>query len=184
MLKKITRCLRQAAAQWKKSERGSAAVEFALVAGPFIMVLGTLVETGLMMLTEHAIQSGVQDAARLVRTGQVKSKNLDATAFKASVCNTAGIIINCSTGVTVYVNSAVNFASLASSLPSFTNVGPSTATPNPPVVFTPGSGSQPAAVIATYDWTFSMWGMTPFGNVQGGAARRLVGFAIFQNEPF
>lgn len=184
MLKKIARRLARATAQWKSSERGSAAVEFALVAGPFILVLGSLVETGLMMLTEHALQSGVQDASRLVRTGQVKSKNLDAAAFKASVCNTAGILINCSTGVTVYVNSAVNFASLAAALPSFTNVGPTTQQPNPPTVYTPGTGSQPAAVIATYDWTFSMWGMSAFGNVQGGAARRLVGFAIFQNEPF
>jgi Flp pilus assembly protein TadG len=184
MLKRLASRAALASARWKKSERGAAAVEFALVAGPFILVLGSLIETGLMMLTEHALQSGVQDASRLVRTGQVKAKNLDAAAFKAEICKTAGILINCSTGVTVYVSSAATFSALASSLPSFLNVGPTAAQPAPPTVYAPGSGAQPAAVVATYDWSFSMWGMQAFGNVQGNAARRLVGFSIFMNEPF
>jgi Flp pilus assembly protein TadG len=184
MLKRLACRAALASARWKKSESGVAAVEFALVAGPFILILGSLIETGLMMLTEHAIQAGVQEASRLVRTGQVKAKNLDAAAFKAEICKTAGILINCTASVTVFVSSAPTFAALSATLPSFLNVGPTAAQPTPPTTYAPGAASQPAAVVATYDWIFSMWGMQAFGNVQGNAARRLVGFAIFMNEPF
>jgi len=184
MLKRLARLAKNATSRWRNSEHGSAAVEFAFVAGPFIMVLGTLIETGLMMLTEHALQSGVQDAARLVRTGQAQMSGLTATTFKAEICKTASILIDCTGSVTVYVNSAATYASLAATLPSFLNVGPSgTAQPNP-TSFCMGNPSRPAAVVATYDWNFSMWGMTYFGNVAGNSARRLVGFAIFQNEPY
>jgi Flp pilus assembly protein TadG len=184
MMKNFKDRLATATARWKKSERGAAAVEFALVAAPFVFVLGSLVETGLMMFVEHSLQAGVQNSARLVRTGQVKAKNLDAAAFKAEICKTAGILIDCTGGVTVYVNSAATFSALAASLPSFLNVGPTAANPTPPTVYAPGTTSQPAAVVATYDWKFSMYGMSAFGNVAGGDSRRLVGFSIFQNEPF
>ena len=47
-----------------------------------------------------------------------------------------------------------------------------------------GQPSQPAAVIATYDWNFTMVGMGFLANLPGTSTRRLIGFSIFQNEPF
>uniref|UniRef100_UPI00112F141F TadE/TadG family type IV pilus assembly protein n=1 Tax=Escherichia coli TaxID=562 RepID=UPI00112F141F len=62
-------------ARWRRSESGATAVEFALVAGPFFYVLGCICETGLMLFTEYVIQNSVQEAARLVRTGQVSTSD-------------------------------------------------------------------------------------------------------------
>ncbi len=184
MLKRLTNRLSQAGSAWKKSERGSAAVEFALVAGPFIMILGTIIETGLMLFTEYTLQSSVQDAARLVRTGQAQMGGLTVDQFKQKICDTSNIIIDCSGAVTVYVRSDKTFALLANNLPSFLNVGSSgTAIPNP-TSYAPGGPGCSAAVVATYDWYFSMWGMSYMGNIAGNAARRLVGFAVFKSEPF
>ena len=42
-----------------KSEDGAAAVEFALVAFPFFMIMGCICETGIMLFTEYSIQAGV-----------------------------------------------------------------------------------------------------------------------------
>ena len=171
--------------KFKNSERGSAAVEFAMIAPPFLLILGVIMETGLMMFTEYSIQSAVQDSARLVRTGQAQSGALTAAQFKTAICNTAGVLIDCTGSVYVYVRSDADFATLKTNLPDFNSIGPSLAVGvTPPNCFNPGQPSQPAAVVATYDWYFNMWGMNFLGNIKSNSARRLVGFAIFENEPF
>ena len=185
MLKRFKERVKNRLRKFKNSERGAAAVEFAMVAPPFMLLLGVIMETGLMMFTEYAIQSSVQDSARLVRTGQAQGGAMNAAQFKTAICNTASVLINCSGSVYVYVRSDANFATLKANLPAFNTIGPSLVSGvTPPTCYNPGQPSQPAAVVATYDWYFNMWGMSFLGNFAGNSARRLVGFAIFQNEPF
>ena len=167
-----------------KSENGATAVEFALVAFPFFMLMGCICETGAMLFTEYSIQAGVQDAARQIKTGQAQNASLSAANFKAKICEITGIVIDCETKLTVYVRPAASFTALASAMPSFMNVGAKPdGTPNP-TSYSCGSPEQAAGVIATYDWKFVMPFMTFLGNFGGGNTRRLYGIAIFQNEPF
>jgi Flp pilus assembly protein TadG len=185
MLKRIKDRVTSRLRKFRDSERGGAAIEFAMVAPPFMLLLGVIMETGLMMFTEYAVQSAVADSSRLVRTGQAQGGALSAAQFKTKICDTAGILIDCSNKVYVYVRSDANFATLKANLPAFNSIGPSlTVGVTPPTCYNPGQPSQPAAVVATYDWYFNMWGMSFLGNFAGNSARRLVGFAIFQNEPF
>jgi Flp pilus assembly protein TadG len=167
-----------------QSESGSTAVEFGMVAFPFFMVMGCICETGIMLFSEYAIQAGVQEASREIRTGQAQSASMTAAAFKTKICDLAGIVVDCEGGLTVYVKPANTFSSLNAILPSFMNVGAKPdGTPNP-ASFSCGSASQAAAVIATYDWKFTMPFMQFLGNFDGGKKRRLYGLAVFQNEPF
>jgi Flp pilus assembly protein TadG len=169
---------------WAKSEAGTATIEFATVVFPFIYVLGCIIETGLMLFTEYVLQSSVQDAARQIRTGGAQAASLSAGNFKAKICSRVSIIVNCDSKVTVYVKPATTFANLKATLPSILNVGmKADGTPNPSS-YDCGQPSQPAGVIATYDWTFSLPFMSFLGNINGGAARRLAGIAIFENEPY
>ena len=172
------------AQRFAKSESGSTAVEFSLVAFPFFMLMGCICETGVMLFAEYAIQSGVQEAAREIKTGQAQTAKLSASAFKAKICETAGIVFNCNAGLTVYVKPAATFTVLETILPSYLNVGAKPdGTPNP-TSYNCGAPSQALGVIATYDWDFTMPFMHFLGNINGGAKRRLYGIAIFQNEPF
>ena len=167
-----------------KSESGAAAVEFALVAFPFFMVMGCICETGIMLFTEYSIQAGVQDAARQIRTGQAQNSSLSAANFKSKICEITGIVIDCESKLTVYVRPAASFTALASVMPGYMNVGAKPdGTPNP-ISYSCGSPEQAAGVLATYDWKFTMPFMTFLGNFGGGHTRRLYGIAIFQNEPF
>jgi Flp pilus assembly protein TadG len=185
MLKYVMARLRRARRKYADSEHGATAVEFAMVAGPFFLVLGVIIETGLMMFTEYALQSAVQDTGRLIRTGQAQNSGFSATTFKNAICDTAGVLIDCQNKVTVYVNhSAQTFAQLSALVPSFLTIGPTVSNTTYPVTFSCGAPLQPVAVVATYDWYFSMVGMSYLGNVMSNSARRLVGFAIFLNEPF
>ena len=167
-----------------KSESGATAVEFSLVAFPFFMIMGCICETGIMLFSEYAIQAGVQDAAREIRTGQAQTAALSAAAFKTKICEIAGIVFDCEGKLIVYVKPATTFALLQTTLPSYLNVGSKPdGTPNP-TSYDCGLASQAAAVIATYDWKFTMPFMQFLGNINGNTARRIYSLAIFENEPF
>lgn len=172
------------ARRFRKSESGATAVEFSMVAFPFFMLMGCISETGVMLFAEYSIQIGVQDAARSIKTGQAQTASLSATAFKAKICDTAGVVFDCQGGLTVYVKPATTFTVLETTMPNYLNVGAKPdGSPNP-TSYDCGGPSQAAGVIATYDWDFTMPFMTFLGNINGGEKRRLVGIAIFQNEPF
>ncbi len=188
---------RQASRLWhkfrrfKKEEKGATAVEFALVAGPFFFVLGCICETGLMLFTEYVIQNSVQEAARLVRTGQASAADgsitLSSSDFKAKICEEVNIIIDCDGGVSVYVNNAATFSALTTLMPNPDfplTIGVSNSGAKYNMVYQPGGQLRAATVIATYDWDFAFPFMDFLGNMRDGQIRRLYGLAIFRNEPF
>jgi Flp pilus assembly protein TadG len=184
MLKRLLAKCRAAVRRFEKSESGIGAIEFAILAPPFFLLMGCICETGLMFFTEYTLQTAVQDAARLVRTGQAQGGQLTASTFKTKICNLAGVLVSCGS-INVYVRSDTNFANLAANMPPLITIGPSlSGSTTAANCFNPGPPSQPSAVVATYDWNFTMWGMSAMSNINAGATRRLIGFATFMNEPF
>lgn len=166
------------------NDTGATAVEFAMVAPVFFLVLGAIVETGLMLFTEYVLQSSVQEAARQVRTGQAQSAGMSAGTFKNEVCDMASIVLNCASDVSVYVRSEPTFTALKAAVPSYLSVGASYGGGASVTSYDCGTPSEAVAIIATYDWDFVMPGMSAFGNVDSNGKRRLAGFAMFRNEPF
>jgi Flp pilus assembly protein TadG len=168
-----------------RDDKAAAAVEFAMVAPLFFLMLGVVLETGLMMFTEYVLQTSVQEAARLVRTGQAQEQKMTKAKFKDEICDLAGIIIDCQNDVTVYMNSEADFGTLATQVPSYMSIGPADDG-------TPGASSndcgapeESVALIATYDWDFSIpYFMSFMGNRKSDTSRRMAGFAMFKNEPF
>ena len=186
MRDRLGQMLRRAATRLRRDERGATAVEFALVIGPFMLVLGVIIETGLMLFTEYVIQSSVQEAARQIRTGQAQSAAMTQATLKTNfLCDTLNIIINCNTKVYVYVNAQASYTALQAALPSMLTVGPSYGGSTVNTSYNCGQPSQAVAIVATYDWEFTLpYFMGFFGNMGDDQMRRLVGFAMFRNEPF
>ena len=63
--------VRNAIRRFRRNRRGSAAVEFALVAPVFFALLFAIIETGLMFFAGQVLETGTQDSARLMYTHQV-----------------------------------------------------------------------------------------------------------------
>ena len=184
MLKKFKSRLLMLSRRYGGSDAGATTVEFAFVALPFFGLLGVIIETGSMMFVEYGLQSGVQEAARQARTGQAQTGGMSAAQYKTLICQNAALVSSCGSKLTVYANSYSSWAQLAASMPSFTNIGvKDDGTPNPNA-YKLGAPTCPSALVATYDWQFMMPMMNYMGNIQGGTARRLVGFAMFQTEPY
>lgn len=165
--------------------RGVTAIEFAMIMPVFLLGMLCVLETGFMMFTEYVLQTSVQEAARLVRTGQAQKGNLSAVDFKSKVCRIAGTIMNCTGKVTVYMKAEANFNAL-STIPSYMDVGATKADGTAGVNnFKCGGPNQAVALIATYDWDFVFpYFMSYFGNMNGNKTRRLGAYAMFRNEPF
>jgi Flp pilus assembly protein TadG len=163
-------------ARFGRAREGSTAIEFALVAGPFFLLIGAILEVGIMLFAEDTLQNAVQEAGRALRTGQASSGGMTSAQFGQAVCNEAPNLQDCAARIGVFVGSAARFADL--NVPGVAAIGPGTR------AFAPGTGGQAVAIVATYDWSFSFPFMQPFSTVPGANARRLQGIAIFMNEPF
>ncbi len=68
------------------SRRGSAAIEFAMIAPVFFLFLFGVIETGVIYFAQSTLTNAVEDAARAVRTGQLKG-TLTADEMRTAVCN-------------------------------------------------------------------------------------------------
>src|SRR5947209_17592494 len=77
---------------------GSAAVEFGLVAAPFLALLFAIVETAIVFFAGQALETAAADSARLIMTGQAQSQGFDAAAFKNAVCAKIYGLFNCQNG--------------------------------------------------------------------------------------
>jgi Flp pilus assembly protein TadG len=87
--------VRSAIRRFRRNRRGSAAVEFALVAPVFFALLFAIIETGLMFFAGQVLETGTQDSARLMYTHQAYDTGMDETAFKTDLCSRISTLFNC-----------------------------------------------------------------------------------------
>ena len=79
-----------------RSRDGSAAIEFALLAIPYFMVVFAIIETFVAFAGEELLSNAVDTMSRKMRTGQITPANTDVTAFRTALCNEISILIACS----------------------------------------------------------------------------------------
>lgn len=164
--------------RFRKSDRGVTAIEFAMVGGPFIYLLGVIFETGIMLFTEYAVENGVARAARMIRTGQIQKASMSAGDFKNEVCGSLGAFLDCDTHLKVDVRKFTAFADINIPDPvdedGNLNVSES---------FQTGGPMEIVVVRAYYDWKLIMPGISQLSNLAGGR-RLLSAGAVFRNEPY
>lgn len=65
---------------------GATAVEFAIVAVPFFFVIFAILELGIIFLVDSTLESAIQQAGRLVRTGQAQGGAISEAQFRTAMC--------------------------------------------------------------------------------------------------
>jgi len=70
----------------RRHREGSTAVEFALVAFPFFILLFGILEIGLMLLVDALVETAVSDAGRQIRTGLAQEQQLEIGDIKERLC--------------------------------------------------------------------------------------------------
>ena len=69
-----------------RQQDGAAAVEFGLVAAPFLALIFAIMETAIVFFAGQTLETAVADSARLIMTGQAQTQGFDQAAFKNAVC--------------------------------------------------------------------------------------------------
>jgi Flp pilus assembly protein TadG len=81
------------AAQWLHREDGATAVEFAFLAVPFFLFVIAIIELALLMANSSILEGATNEAARLIRTGQIQQAADDPEdGFRAALCGHARIL--------------------------------------------------------------------------------------------
>lgn len=80
--------------RFKKDDDGATAIEFAMLAGPFFVLLFGIIESSLIFFAGQMLESSVDNVGRKIRTGQLDNAITEAQ-FKQEVCDSAAILFTC-----------------------------------------------------------------------------------------
>ena len=100
--------VREVPASFASDDSGATAVEFGVVALPFLMMVFFIINIGFYYFTINSLDKGVSDATRQVLTGTAQSNNMTVGQFKSLICSQANIgggTIDC-TKLTILITSS------------------------------------------------------------------------------
>lgn len=80
-----------------RDRRGATAIEFALLAMPFSLLVFAIIESCVSFAGQQVLSNATYDVARQIRTGQIRPADLDETKLKEMLCARLDIIVadNC-----------------------------------------------------------------------------------------
>jgi len=162
-----------------RNQDGATAVEFGLVALPFVALVFAILEVAIVFFAGQALETSVSYAARLVRTGQAQQQGFNEGQFKDQVCKILSALFDCANGLKLDVRTYKTFDQIDMSKPVDKD-----GNLNTNFTYNPGKGGDIVVVRAYYEWPvvinllgFSLANM-PNGTYLLGAS------AAFRNEPF
>lgn len=164
--------------RWRRDESGAAALEFGMVALPFLAGICAILEMSIWLIGQMMMEVAVADASRLIMTGQAQKKNLSAVDFHKAICNRIVAILDCANGVKVDVRVATGWVAPPPPVPDAKGDFPG------PFVWVPGKPGDIVFVRAVYSMTTIF---TNFGYMAadlGNGRRRIETVVAFRNEPF
>ncbi len=162
-----------------KDDDGTTAIEFALLATPFLGFLYALLAIGYIYLNATVFEDATQQASRKIRTGEVTETNLTKDGFKKLICSE--ILIpeaTCLNEMIIDVTSNEDLSQLNTKTPeSVEQQGSSQET------YDPGVGLD-YVIVKAYLPFESMNGL--FSLLNSGPVPKLVlsSVEVFRNEPF
>jgi Flp pilus assembly protein TadG len=151
------------------------------------MFIFALIGCALYFFIMNSVEKGMDQASRLIRTGQAVSSKMTVDQFRQSICNNGGAWIQCNK-LQVFVKSYPGWSALVSDTPQpcvqnnavLANAAPGSAL----IAIYSGSASDVVVVTACYQWEFTK--KLPYlklGNMSDGSMMLQTATA-FRSEPY
>tara|TARA_R110002012_G_scaffold320380_2_gene543776 strand:- start:33226 stop:33834 length:609 start_codon:yes stop_codon:yes gene_type:complete len=179
--------------RFRRSSDGTAAIEFALLAFPFFLLIFATIEAFIAFAGEQLLENAVDTMARQVRTGQ--AKNLSEEEFRTKFCAEISLMINCAEKedpedqkLYLDVREFASFAAIPTYIPKQSNAQFSDLDSSD-FAYSPGGPESINIVRAYYRWEVMTDLVRPFiTNIRkDGEMPRdylMVATAAFRNEKF
>ncbi|MBY5762219.1 TadE/TadG family type IV pilus assembly protein [Rhizobium laguerreae] len=184
-----------------RSRDGAAAIEFALLAIPYFLVIFAILETFVAFAAEELVSNGVDTISRRMRTGQItynlgRTTDMNQAQFRQAFCDEVSILIRCSatevaTPSKLYldVQTFSTFSAIPTTIPKvstdkYADINPAA------FKYTPGGAGTINMLRAYYRWEIITDLVRPYITTirpSGGSMPSqylIVGTAAFQNEQY
>lgn len=186
MQDRLTRLFRRSrlarlAARLARGRRGSAAVEFAMVALPFLALIMGILEISMLYLVSTTLENATADIARQIRTGEIQTAGgTTATNFTGLICGELTWLgSNCTKNLYVDVRTFGSFSSITEASPIKNGVVDTSS-----LQFDPGKAGDIVLVRAFYQWTLFTPMLDGISAQMSGGNTLITATAAFKNEPY
>lgn len=159
--------------------KGATAVEFGIVAAPFLALIFAILETAIVFFAGQVMETAVADSSRLIMTGQAQTASYTQAQFKNALCGKIYGVFDCTNGVYVDVRSYSAFSGADMSRPVDSN-----GKLVQDFRYQPGGPGDIVVVRAVYEWPVwvSLLGFN-LADMSGGK-RLIMATAAFRNEVY
>lgn len=170
--------------RFKRDRKGVVAIEFAMVALPFLFFVFGIIGSGLYFFTDNGLQNAVETAARKIRTGQAQRTGMTVDQFRNEICAN-GTFLDCSKLRVLLQKgtdwSAISPQSCVSTTGTLVN---SSGNSSDPLEQYAGGAGEVVLVTACYEWdlsqSVSFLGFSGMGN----GSTLIQAAATFRTEPY
>lgn len=168
--------------RFSRDDRGVTAIEFAILGLPFFTIIFAMLETAMVFFAGQVLDSAVEDATRMLKTGRAQAANYEMPQFRELMCGyTFNMFGDCS-AIRLKVVKIANFAAASAGPPqTCTSTGCTWAMDQ---TYAAGLGREVIQVFAYYRWPLLV--TLPYFNLknQPDNYRLLASTRVFRNEPF
>jgi Flp pilus assembly protein TadG len=170
-----------------RCRKGATAVEFALVAAPFLALLVAILQSALVFFAGRVLDEVTEEASRYIMTGQAQQGSVTQTGFKTYVCtgsNTSALVSALFTCANIMVNvqNYADFASANTSSPTLTFNGNGTVSNT--WSYNTGNPGDIIVVQVMYQWPVVLGPLSMNLSNLANGNRLLVSTAVFKSEPY
>jgi Flp pilus assembly protein TadG len=177
------RSLARLADRLARERNGAAALEFALIAIPFLMLVMGVLEIAMLYLVSTTLENATSDAARQIRTGTFQNgSTVTAANFVSQICSELdwlGSASSCSSNLFVDVRTYASYTAIAEPNP-ISNQQITQAS----LTFAPGAAGSIVMVRAFYRWQLFTPGLDLMVATLNGGSTLISATAAFKNEPY
>ena len=167
---------------FSRDERGVTAIEFAILGLPFFTIIFAIIETTMVFFAGQVLDSAVEDASRMLKTGRAQAAGYTLSDFRGLMCDYTFNLFDCSK-IRIKIQKISDF-SAAELSPTIQTCDQTTCTWAMAETCNPGVGRDVVQVLAYYRWPLLL--NFPYFNMRNQPDNfRLLGATrAFRNEPF
>ncbi len=164
----------------RDARKGSAALEFAIVAPVFFILLMGIVENGIIYFAGSTLQYATDHAARYVRTGQAQAAGMSQAQFRTRICKDVSPMLACDSNLQIDLQSFAGYTGASFGSPTDAG-GNLNSNLNKYQI---GQACNVELIRVFYTWKVLTPGLSVFlTNITGGY-HLITATAAFRNEPF
>lgn len=183
----------------RKSESGSTALEFGVLAIPFFMIIVATVETLVAFAGEQILVNAVDKMSRQLRTGEItfnmgRTTDLTEAEFRELFCNEINIVLSCSNTISsdqklfIDLKNVVNYSDIDVGIPKVSSADYAELDTSG-FEYSPGGSGSINVLRVYYKWDVTVDLIRPYiTNIRPGAEGSeyylMVSTTAFRNEGY